>query len=502
MRLFSLFIPLVKCSSPVDPCTELCNFDGSSICSGGSWTMQDDSCHGYVFRGDSSGGDYCYHTSATASVCPSSGEPVRPAAVSGLLHQARGVITLGHLLGSCRDVEEICGYVDELPELIAAVDGGSEFWIDQGGSRLLEAAANESSCRDRLVLNLVALVTRFSGMDAERFSARIGFTRFCRDNTELLRRLIRTQHGYWPDLPRFVPFVFNSVSLHQRAIVDLMFYHQVERSTWNVTRGPCESLGDVGFVRRSMTDYFELDLHFAFGPDTRHYYVAAGECIALSLMYNAPIDRALPRWFFNKLLNNRITMSDLELDDPGMYRDLRRYEREGRPLVRYALALGADDPVPDVADYVAARLASLAPPEVEARFEAIREGFNQVVPIDRLTAIASTDDIRTLVLGDPGISVDDLIEHTLVEDDLLNSSVIQWMRSWLRESPVETRRHFLNFVTGHWRLPLDGMAALPRRMNIAVSADLNVRADRALFLLEIPMYTNPIELASLLRHAV
>jgi hypothetical protein len=139
---------------------------------------------------------------------------------------------------------------------------------------------------------------------------------------------------------------------------------------------------------------------------------------------------------------------------------------------------------------------------VEARFEAIREGFNQVVPIDRLTAIASTDDIRTLVLGDPGISVDDLIEHTLVEDDLLNSSVIQWMWSWLRESPVETRRHFLNFVTGHWRLPLDGMAALPRRMNIAVSADLNVRADRALFLLEIPMYTNPIELASLLRHAV
>jgi hypothetical protein len=54
-----------------DPCTDLCNRDGPAVCTGGSWTKSNGHCHGYVFRGDPSTGDYCYHSALTAATCPS-----------------------------------------------------------------------------------------------------------------------------------------------------------------------------------------------------------------------------------------------------------------------------------------------------------------------------------------------------------------------------------------------------------------------------------------------
>jgi hypothetical protein len=61
-----------------DPCTRLCEFDGPSVCTGGSYTKNGNTCHRYVYRGDPLFRDYCYHTAATKEVCPSGGASVRP----------------------------------------------------------------------------------------------------------------------------------------------------------------------------------------------------------------------------------------------------------------------------------------------------------------------------------------------------------------------------------------------------------------------------------------
>ena len=139
---------------------------------------------------------------------------------------------------------------------------------------------------------------------------------------------------------------------------------------------------------------------------------------------------------------------------------------------------------------------------MEEWFQAIRQGLSRLAPIHQLKTVLSAGDLRTLAVGDPGVSVDDLIDHFIIDHELLNSPIIEWLWDWVRVSPVETRRKFLNFVTGRTRLPLDGMAALPRDIRISFSADDTVRADQREFLLEIPRFSSRVQLALLLHFAV
>ena len=540
MRFFSILFPVVSSSSSVDPCTDLCNFNGPSICSGGSWTKRDNSCHAYVFRGDPALGDYCYHTSATSSYCPASTDPVRPQDVALLMYGAlpsddvvglggtstqtpgylqpedgthRRFGTMVELLSNFTVTEELCNHLHDLSRLIStAVREGShltasEFWFHVGGPLMFDAAMAPSSCQDALALSFVSLVTNTPHAldNPVRFSSDVWFTRFCREHTARLRRLIITTSGSWADVPRFVPFLFNTVSLRQKAAADLIFRFQAEQLHSFLPQEPvnwCDSLG-YRFYQRSSTEYFELDLDLPFSAETRSLYTSIGECLGISLSHNAPIGRQLPRWFFNKLLNNRVTMSDLELDDPELFRTLRGVERGGRGVVRGMLGLEADEPVPDVADYLADTLAALAPPEAEERFEAIREGLSRLAPIQQLRMIVSAEDLRTLTVGDPGISVDDLIDHSVIDRELSNSPIVEWLWDWLRQAPLETRRNFLNFVIGSMRLPLAGAIDLPHPITISLTVNLAApRADHFIFLLELPSYTSPLALASGLVNAV
>jgi hypothetical protein len=78
----ALFVTVL--GSVEDPCTTLCNRDGPTVCTRGSWT-QGSICKNYLFRGDPSLNDYCYHTAATRDVCPSTGIPVKVSDVPRLL---------------------------------------------------------------------------------------------------------------------------------------------------------------------------------------------------------------------------------------------------------------------------------------------------------------------------------------------------------------------------------------------------------------------------------
>ena len=66
-----------------DPCSDLCTRDGPSVCTGGSWN-KNGVCHAYFFVGDSTT-EYCYHSAATASSCPATGNPVKTTDASRLL---------------------------------------------------------------------------------------------------------------------------------------------------------------------------------------------------------------------------------------------------------------------------------------------------------------------------------------------------------------------------------------------------------------------------------
>ena len=85
MRIFFCILSVALGAAPTDLCEQLCARDGPAVCTGGSWTKPDGACQAYMFRGDPSLNDHCYHNSATATSCPSSGQPVRVSDVSRLL---------------------------------------------------------------------------------------------------------------------------------------------------------------------------------------------------------------------------------------------------------------------------------------------------------------------------------------------------------------------------------------------------------------------------------
>ena len=85
MRFFFYIVSTALAAGPTDLCTQLCDRDGPLVCTGGSWTKPDGTCQAYLFRGDPSLNDPCYHTRTTATSCPAGGQPVRASDVSRLL---------------------------------------------------------------------------------------------------------------------------------------------------------------------------------------------------------------------------------------------------------------------------------------------------------------------------------------------------------------------------------------------------------------------------------
>lgn len=85
MRVLFLIAGGAHASASRGPCTDLCNRDGPSICTGGSWTKPDGSCQAYLFLGPIESGEYCYHTAVSRVSCPSGGAPVMASDATRLL---------------------------------------------------------------------------------------------------------------------------------------------------------------------------------------------------------------------------------------------------------------------------------------------------------------------------------------------------------------------------------------------------------------------------------
>jgi predicted esterase len=83
---------LLFASAFSDPCTDLCIFDGSAVCTKGSWTEKG-VCRYYFYVGPKTDGNYCYHVAETKATCPGTGVPVAPADVEGLIARKKGTIS-------------------------------------------------------------------------------------------------------------------------------------------------------------------------------------------------------------------------------------------------------------------------------------------------------------------------------------------------------------------------------------------------------------------------
>jgi hypothetical protein len=259
------------------------------------------------------------------------------------------------------------------------------------------------------------------------------------------------------------------------------------------------------FVPREGTEYIELDVSRPFGSEQRDAYYVVGRYLAASVLRNAPIGVPLPRAFFSRLLDVPITLADVQLDDPTLYRGLMAVRVGGEFMVRQVLGLDYDSPCPTVDAYVDEQLSNVIVPEAELRLEVIRAGFESLIPIASINAFLTSDDLRAAVYGTPEVSVDDLMAHTSYDGRTFTASSpqIQWLWAWLRRSDNALRRQFLRFVTGLSQLPMEGMAGLPNlQIQAAIAGDLAPRSHTCGFLLSMPVYRSAEELEEWMSVAV
>ena len=204
MRLGFILVSGSLAAAPRDACTELCDRDGPAVCTRGSWTKGNGMCYGYVFRGDPTLRNYCYHTTATADTCPGSGRPVRPSDAARLIGAGGTTTTpevgLGTFLTSfARDRwEEICPRMDQVDHLVAIATspanvalGAELYWARAGGQQLLTIIGAPISCRIELLIHLGSLIAHIPGAVPAGFGSSSGLALFCRMHAQELRTLIR-----------------------------------------------------------------------------------------------------------------------------------------------------------------------------------------------------------------------------------------------------------------------------------------------------------------------
>jgi hypothetical protein len=135
---FAIICSITISASAEDLCARLCILDGPSICTEGSWTKNGDICHRYLFKGDPTNLDYCYHTLETKDSCPSTGVPLRVSDVNGIiaLRFARGttteepeIITPYPASLFLQSLQTLPTYEGIMAGHIAKVDGGVWFQI-------------------------------------------------------------------------------------------------------------------------------------------------------------------------------------------------------------------------------------------------------------------------------------------------------------------------------------------------------------------------------------
>ena len=249
MRLASFLFTVAYGAAPRDPCTELCNRNGPAVCTGGSWTKPDGTCQAYLYRGDPSGSDYCYHTAASAATCPGRGRSVRAADVARLLGggadvappapatTTRAPVTapapiagppvaladdrLASLLAvfGIHEVEQLCGFTDALPDIVIGAVAGrvssglpqAAYWDRIKGAQFLAMASVPSSCQMALVKNALVL--------AIGVGAPAGLPEFCTQNAVAIRRLFEQDLSFQPGFGPFAQVAVATVTACP-AIVD------------------------------------------------------------------------------------------------------------------------------------------------------------------------------------------------------------------------------------------------------------------------------------------
>ena len=227
--------------------------------------------------------------------------------------------------------------------------------------------------------------------------------------------------------------------------------------------------------RAEAPGYYRISQYSDHHP--RNCFVAIGRFMAMSIVQGIPIGVNMHPMFYKRLMEEALTVADVETNDPDTYRAIQT-------VMEYTTdeeleAIGAPMPhafpehVQDVAELtlanrdtqLAAALDNISVNHMEEQFDWFRQGFFAVLPRELFAGISAAD-LDRILFGDQVIDIDDLAANVNFEGYSMASAPVQYLFTVLRELTQEQRRQFLKFGTSNTQLPLGGFGSLNPRFRI------------------------------------
>lgn len=227
--------------------------------------------------------------------------------------------------------------------------------------------------------------------------------------------------------------------------------------------------------------WFEIDPASAYDPKRLQLYRFVGKFIAKAIFDRQTLDLPVYEVFYKHLLRIVPTMEDLHKIDAQFHKSLqwmldnsvldvidetfsvevevqRGSGQRPSSMIIDLKENGRDIPVTDTNkhEYVDLVVKWRLDFGIRPQLDAIFQGIGTLIPIERLQCFAM-DELRMLVNGKPTIEVEELRANTVFQGGYNeHSQVVLWLWQALREFPLELRGHFLKFMTGTNKIPLDG----------------------------------------------
>jgi len=230
----------------------------------------------------------------------------------------------------------------------------------------------------------------------------------------------------------------------------------------------------------SNEDTYELEINPESGIDHLKYYKFIGRILGLAILNKQYITINFNLVFFKKLLNRTLFFSDLKFVDPNIYKNLN-WLKENKGAENLCLTFEVDtvdssgnhkniELKPngasiDVTDSNKNEYINLVMQHKlhnandEKKFEAIKEGFYEIIP-KNINSIFDEYDLKYLMTGSDEINVDDWENNTDYEG--YNKHDITILNFWklVRSLSTEKRKKLLLFATGNSQVPVTGFKDL------------------------------------------
>ncbi|KAG0189331.1 hypothetical protein DFQ28_003532 [Apophysomyces sp. BC1034] len=239
----------------------------------------------------------------------------------------------------------------------------------------------------------------------------------------------------------------------------------------------------------------QINSHSGINPEHLNYFKFIGRVLGLAIFHRRFLDAFFIVSFYKKILNKKVTVTDMESVDADFYRSLM-WILDNDITDILDLTFSADDDrfgemvtvdlKPDgqnievteenKKEYVDLVTEWRISRRVDEQFNAFKEGFNQLIPQD-LINVFDERELELLIGGIAEIDVDDWKKHTDYRGYTEQDDVIQWFWTCVRSWDSEKKSRLLQFTTGTSRIPVNGFKDLqgsdgPRRFTIEKSGEV------------------------------